>query len=99
LLSVNDAIRQLTEAAEPPARTEIVALISALGRVLAEPVIASINVPPADNSAMDGYALIHEDWQKAGTPLPVSQRITAGAVPDHHIPGTAARIFTGAEGC
>jgi molybdopterin molybdotransferase len=46
---------------------------------------------------MDGYALIHEDWQKAGTPLPVSQRITAGAVPDHHISGTAARIFTGAE--
>lgn len=71
-------------------------LAEAVGRVLAEPVIAQINVPPADNSAMDGYALRVADLEQTDT-LPVSQRIAAGNAPDALEPGTAARIFTGAE--
>ncbi|MDR5865829.1 molybdopterin molybdotransferase MoeA [Halomonas koreensis] len=64
------------------------------GRVLAEDVMARLNVPPFDNSAMDGYALHHAD---AGRWLPVSQRIAAGAPAAPLAPGSCARIFTGGE--
>jgi len=74
-----------------------VALAEALGRVLAEGLEAPIDVPPADNSAMDGYALRHADWPGAAGDLAVSQRVTAGSAPAPLEPGTAARIFTGAE--
>lgn len=67
----------------------------ALGRVLAAPVVSDIDVPPADNSAMDGYAIRIADLV-AGTALPVSQRVPAGSVPAPLAEGTAARIFTGA---
>jgi molybdopterin molybdotransferase len=60
-------------------------------------MIASINVPPADNSAMDGYAIRHSDCSGPETAITLSQRITAGSVPAQLQPGTAARIFTGAE--
>lgn len=53
-----------------------------------------MDVPPEDNSAMDGYALRAED---AGLALPVSQRIAAGDALEPLQPGTAARLFTGAE--
>lgn len=69
-------------------------LTDASGRVLRQPVIASVDVPPLDNSAMDGYALRTAD---AAQPLiTVSQRIAAGQVGEALQPGTAARIFTGA---
>ena len=55
-----------------PLAVERVALNDAAGRVLAEPVTATLDVPPFDNSAMDGYALCAVD---AGKRLPVSQRI------------------------
>ncbi|MCK0715724.1 gephyrin-like molybdotransferase Glp [Chromohalobacter sarecensis] len=67
---------------------------AAAGRVLAESVTARLDVPPADNSAMDGYALRHAD---AGQWLPVSQRIAAGHAPEPLAPGTCVRIFTGGE--
>lgn len=67
---------------------------AAAGRVLAESVTARLDVPPADNSAMDGYALRQAD---AGQWLPISQRIAAGHAPDSLAPGTCARIFTGGE--
>lgn len=67
---------------------------AAAGRVLAEPVTARLDVPPADNSAMDGYALRHVD---AGQWLPISQRIVAGHAPESLTPGTCVRIFTGGE--
>jgi molybdopterin molybdotransferase len=71
-----------------------VALIDALGSVLADDVVASIAVPGDDNSAMDGYALRAAE---AAGPLQVSQRIAAGAGEAVFLaPGTAARIFTGA---
>ena len=56
-----------------------------------------IDVPPADNTSMDGYALRAADVTERGTVLPVSQRIPAGVVGEPLAPGTAARIFTGAQ--
>lgn len=73
---------------------EALPLAQADGRVLAEPLVASLDLPPWDNSAMDGYALRLDDWQ--GEPLVVSQRILAGSAPAPLQPGTCARIFTGA---
>ena len=64
------------------------------GRVLRQSVVAELNVPPLDNSAMDGYALRAEDARLSC--IPVSQRIAAGQVGEPLAPGTAARIFTGA---
>src|SRR5690606_28470721 len=64
------------------------------GRVLATELVASLDLPPWPNSAMDGYALRLADWQ--GEPMPVSQRIFAGHAPAPLQPGTCARIFTGA---
>ena len=68
----------------------------ALGRVLARGVVSALDVPPADNSAMDGYAMRLADLPVAGTVLPVSQRLPAGVVGAVLQPGTAVRIFTGA---
>ena len=75
-------------------QTEQVALAEAAGRVLAEPLIAALDLPPWANSAMDGYALRLADWN--GQALPVSQRIQAGTAPEPLQPGSCARIFTGA---
>lgn len=69
---------------------------AALGRILAEPVVAAMDVPPADNSAMDGYAVRHCVNQPAKR-LPISQVAMAGQVPKPLKPGTAARVLTGAE--
>jgi molybdopterin molybdotransferase len=72
-------------------------LLEALSRILAQSIQSSINVPPADNSAMDGYAINTADIATAGTTkLRVSQRIAAGDTGQTLKPGTAARIFTGA---
>ncbi|MCO4768467.1 MAG: molybdopterin molybdotransferase MoeA [Deltaproteobacteria bacterium] len=74
--------------------SERITLADGLGRVLARPVIARRAVPPADNSAMDGYALKHADQ---GAALPVPMFIAAGSWPERTLgSGEAARIFTGA---
>jgi len=65
--------------------------------VLAQDVRSGLDVPPADNTSMDGYALRSNDVPAAGTLLPVSQRIPAGVVGQPLVPGSAARIFTGAQ--
>lgn len=70
-------------------------LLAALDAVLAEDVFAQRDVPPEDNSAMDGYALRAADLT-ASRSLPLSQRIAAGEVGKPLQRGTAARIFTGA---
>ncbi len=75
---------------------EHVDLFNADGRVLAQDCISALQVPPQDNSAMDGYAVRVADITAAGVALPVSQRIPAGHVGTELQPGTAARIFTGA---
>lgn len=84
-------------AARRIAGTERVSTFDALGRVLAEGVRSGLDVPPADNTAMDGYALRTSDVAEAGTVLAVSQRIPAGVVGTPLAAGTAARIFTGAQ--
>ena len=72
-------------------------LAEAQGRILAEELLSTINVPPADNSAMDGYAVHSADLKNSDEKLlPISQRIPAGVMGTELQAGTAARIFTGA---
>lgn len=96
LMPVEEALERLLALAEaaPIKDIERVSLAEAEGRVLATDLVASLDLPPWPNSAMDGYALRLADWQ--GEPLVVSQRIFAGHAPDALQPGTCARIFTGA---
>lgn len=77
-----------------PLGAECVPLEAAGGRVLADVVTAQLDVPPFDNSAMDGYALRASD---AGKWLPISQRIAAGSPAVPLAQGSCARIFTGGE--
>jgi len=93
MLSVAEALARVCCAARPIEECIGIPLLDALGHVLAADVTSSINVPPADNSAMDGYALRASE---VGDALPVSQRIPAGTVGAALMAGTAARIFTGA---
>jgi molybdopterin molybdotransferase len=101
LLSVEAARDAILSAVEPVA-TERVRTAASLGRVIAEPVIASVSLPPWANSAMDGYAVRVEDTREAAEDAPVELRvigdIRAGAVPRIRlVPGSAARIATGAR--
>ncbi len=96
LLGFEDAQSRLLAAAMTIAETESVATLDALGRVLACAQYSAIDVPPHDNSAMDGYALRAADVSVPGCQLPVSQRIPAGSVGASLAAGAAARIFTGA---
>jgi molybdopterin molybdotransferase len=99
LLTLDEALARLLAAIEPfpPREAETVSTFDALGRVLAEDVRSMLDVPPADNTSMDGYALRAADVRVPGTVLPVAQRIPAGVVGAPLAPGTAARIFTGAQ--
>lgn len=99
LLSLDDALARLVAGATPHAltETEVVGTLDALGRVLAVDVASRIDVPPQDNTSMDGYAVRAADVGAAGAVLPVSQRIPAGHVGQALTPGTAARIFTGGQ--
>ncbi|MGQ7248311.1 molybdopterin molybdotransferase MoeA [Halomonas sp. V046] len=86
LLTLLDDVRRLP--------SEKIALSRAAGRVLADAMVARLDVPPFDNSAMDGYALHHDD---AGKALPVVARIAAGQDAAPLQRGSCARIFTGGE--
>lgn len=80
-------------------KPESVASVDALGRVLAQDLTSTVDVPPLDNSAMDGYAVHAADLTALAQPggvLAVAQRITAGQVGVTLAPGQTARIFTGA---
>ncbi len=96
LLSLEDALQRLLALADSERQqaSELLELQAAEGRVLAEPLVAALDLPPWPNSAMDGYALRREDFSEQ--PLAVSQRILAGQAPAPLQPGTCARIFTGA---
>ena len=96
LTALDDALAELLSHAVPLGQVETVSTFDADRRVLAEDLLSELQVPPNDNSAMDGYALRLADVPAAGTVLPVSQRIAAGQAPRPLAPGTAARIFTGA---
>lgn len=96
LMPMEEAMQRLLAMADssPLREHETVALAQAQGRVLAASLVASLDLPPWPNSAMDGYALRLAD--QASGPLHVSQRIFAGQAPQPLQPGTCARIFTGA---
>lgn len=102
MLSVAEALDVLLAAPRPlvdDAATELVPTLSANGRILADAQVSRLNVPPADNTQMDGYAVRAADCASGaagGARLPVSQRIPAGHVGAPLQAGTAARIFTGA---
>jgi molybdopterin molybdotransferase len=99
LLTLDDALARLIAGAHAARIADIdtVSTFDALGRVLAQDVVSPIDVPPQDNTSMDGYALRAADVPASGTVLPLSQRIAAGHVGVALAAGTAARIFTGAQ--
>lgn len=99
-LSVDEALAAILERV-PVLDAEEVPVLEALGRVLAEDVRADLDVPPFDNSAMDGFAVRAEDTVGATVDRPVRLRVTAdlpaGRVPSTRVgPGEAIRIMTGA---
>src|SRR6202043_1058078 len=98
LLPVADAERLIVERVSPVSECETVTLREALGRVLAQDVIAPVNVPPFDNSAVDGYAVRAANLDANGeTRLAIVDRVAAGHDATHALQaGEAIRIFTGA---
>ncbi|MBA5604035.1 molybdopterin molybdotransferase MoeA [Duganella sp. FT3S] len=96
LLAVSEALAFMLSAARPVAEVEVIPTLEANGRVLAKAQVSEMNVPGQDNTQMDGYAVRAADCADGAATLTVSQRIPAGHVGQPLLPGTAARIFTGA---
>ncbi len=96
MLSVKEALDFLFAAVRPVTEVETIATLAANGRVLAAAQKSTIDVPSADNTQMDGYAVRSGDCASGTARLTVSQRIPAGQVGMPLEPGCAARIFTGA---
>ncbi|MET3133162.1 molybdopterin molybdotransferase [Oxalobacteraceae bacterium GrIS 1.11] len=96
MLAVAEALDFLLRAARPVAEIELLPTLGANGRVLALAQTSTMNVPVRDNTQMDGYAVRARDCAGGAAALPVSQRIAAGQPGQPLLPGTAARIFTGA---
>jgi len=94
LLDFERAQALLSEAAAPTTRQEAIPLVHAVGRILAKEIRATLDLPPADNSAMDGYAIRFADYQP-DVALPIQQRVYAGEMPAPLRPGQATRLFTG----
>ena len=94
LTPLSEALERILATVDSQPDWEMVALEAAPNRYCAEAINATLSVPPADNSAMDGYAVASEDVP--GT-LVISQRVPAGQAPLPLVAGTTARIFTGAE--
>nr|WP_218942718.1 gephyrin-like molybdotransferase Glp [Rhodoferax sp. BLA1] len=92
---LDEALAELLDFAHPLDGVDSISTFDADGRVLAQDLVSALQVPPHDNSAMDGYALRCADLA-AGEALPVSQRIPAGSSPEPLAAQTVARIFTGA---
>jgi molybdopterin molybdotransferase len=98
LLSVDEALARIDDRVVPVVGSETLPLRAVPGRILAEEVVARINLPPHANSAVDGFALRHADLAPdCETELPIGGRAAAGHPLDRPIrPGEAIRIFTGA---
>ncbi|WP_416350564.1 gephyrin-like molybdotransferase Glp [Polynucleobacter sp. AP-Nickl1-40-C4] len=96
MLTAQQALDHLLSHAQTVGESEKVAMQAALGRVLAENVNSLVDVPPLDNTAMDGYAVRSADIATPGKSLKITQRIPAGSMGTPLESGTAARIFTGA---
>jgi molybdopterin molybdotransferase len=95
-MSLDEALSQVLAQGRVLTETEHVAILDADGRFLAEDLISALQVPPQDNSAMDGYAVRIEDLATPDVKLEVTQRIPAGQYGHALLAGEAARIFTGA---
>jgi molybdopterin molybdotransferase len=96
MLSVDEALDVLLAGAKAVGEVEQVPALEASGRVLARALASTMDVPPMDNSAMDGYAVRASEVTAPETRLRIAQRIAAGEVGKPLELGTAARIFTGA---
>jgi molybdopterin molybdotransferase len=101
ILTIDDAVAAITARFSPVDGVETIALADADGRVLAEDLVASLQLPPFTNSAVDGYAVRGEDMPDASGParlFRVAGRVQAGSAPGGPpvAPGEAVRIFTGA---
>ena len=96
MLAVREALDHLLAAARQVEEVEQVPTLEANGRVLAADQVSPLDVPAADNTQMDGYAVRALDCAGGSARLRVAQRIPAGSVGQPLEPGTAARIFTGA---
>src|SRR5690606_36801933 len=97
MLDYDTAQSHLSTSGRPPAITETCPLHLARGRVLAQTLFATLDLHPADNSAMNGYAIRHADFA-SGNPLPVQQRCYAGDHPQRLKPADTIRLFTGSIG-
>ncbi|HEY81845.1 MAG TPA: molybdopterin molybdotransferase MoeA [Dehalococcoidia bacterium] len=100
MISVEEALEKILSYVSV-LETEEVPILSALGQVLAEDVRSSLNIPPLDNAAMDGYAIQASDTAEASPHSPCRLRVIdtviAGAISEREVtPGTAIRIMTGA---
>ncbi len=100
MLTVEEALQKIL-AEVNVLEEETVPIMEALGQVLAEDIVSNINVPPLDNSAMDGFAVRSEDTRGASEKTPITLKVTdrvlAGGIPKKEVvPGTAIRIMTGA---
>ena len=96
MISVEEALAEILSHVQPlePERSPI---LEALGRVLAEEIVSDIDIPPFDNSAMDGYAVRAADVARTPVSLAVRGSVAAGYVTTVRLePGTAIRIMTGA---
>ena len=91
-----EALEHLLAQAKSSAEVEVVNTQDALGRILARDILSQVDVPPMNNTQMDGYAVRVADIQTTGQSFVVSQRIPAGHVGTELKSGTIARIFTGA---
>jgi molybdopterin molybdotransferase len=96
MLSAVEALAHLLKNASPVNEEETVPTQAALGRVLAKDIASQVDVPPLDNTSMDGYAVRSSEITQVGTVLRMAQRIPAGSVGQSLETGTIARIFTGA---
>ena len=98
LMTVAEAEAMIASRIGPVAETERVAVDDARGRILSGDVVSPINMPPFDNSAVDGYAIRHADLQAGSeTRLTLTDRVQAGSQAKRTLtPGQAIRIFTGA---
>src|SRR5499426_581529 len=98
LMPVDEVERLVRERVTPVAESETIALARACGRVIADDVVAGLDLPPFDNSAVDGFAVRHADLDPAGeTRLAIVDRVPAGKVSVRPLGrGEAIRVFTGA---
>ena len=98
MISVRDAQNHILSRVTAPLSPELVPITRALGRVLAEDLRAPFDVPPTDNSAVDGYAIVSADIPVTGTrELEVVADLPAGSVYEGTLQqGQALRIMTGA---